>query len=485
MGKPQSQEEEALNLSSLRSSHGYGKTSSSAVEACLHAIKANDVNAYITVTSEIARAQAELSDLRLRRKSPRPLEGIPVAVKDNFCTQGTLTTAGSKILHNFVPEYESTVSSLLWRAGAVCLGKTNMDEFGMGSSTEKSHFGPTLNPVAKALGLENFVPGGSSGGSAAAVAANQAPIALGTDTGGSIRQPASFCGVFGMKPTYGLCSRWGVVAYASSLDQAGVIGRSAEDLATMFDIIAQPDEKDSTSTKRSFSSFESHIGKFSRDFTIGVPKQFFQGDHTTTTDKVWKKLEEVSSSMGVAFKVIEMPNVKYALQAYYVIALSEASSNLARYDGVRFGYRATDTETIDELYERSRSEGFGDEVKRRIMLGTYCLSAGFYDAYYQRARKVRTLVAQDFEKAFSEVDCLAWPTTPTSAFEVGSHTTDPTDMYLQDIFTVPVNLAGIPAISIPFDNCQTGLPLGLTIAAPKMHDDKLLGMAETIHRAAW
>lgn len=439
-------------------------------------------NAIITPTPEVARTQAEHSDELLKKGKPRPLEGIPFTVKDNFCTEGIRTTAGSRMLENFVPSYESTVTKRLWKAGAVMLGKTNMDEFGMGSSTTSSYFGPTSNPVAEKLGLVDIVPGGSSGGSAAAVAAGMCLASLGTDTGGSIRQPASFCGIVGMKPTYGLCSRWGIISYASSLDQAGVLANTPKDVADTLNVIAGEDSLDSTSFTGRYPDFKMNLGQDIKGKKVGVPKEFFLSNNTPHTQIVWDELRRKSESLQFDIVEVSLPNISHALQAYYVIALSEASSNLARYDGVRYGHRAENVESLEDLYEQTRSEGFGEEVKRRIMLGTYCLSAGHYDQYYQRACKIRRLIKQDFEKSLESVDVLAWPTTPSSAFSSKQHSNDPVEMYLQDIFTVPVNLAGLPAMSIPVGKCERGLPLGLTIAAGQLQDAKVIGVADCFMR---
>lgn len=438
------------------------------------------LNAVITPTVVTAKAQAEHSDERHRVGRPRALEGIPFTIKDNFCTRDVRTTAGSNILRNFVPPYESTVTRRLWGAGAVMLGKTNMDEFGMGSSTTSSCFGPTENPVALRLGLEGIVPGGSSGGSAAAVASGACLASLGTDTGGSIRQPASFCGLVGFKPTYGLCSRWGIIAYASSLDQAGVIAKTVADAAIVMNVISGPDEMDSTSYTGDYPDYESLIGSDLRGRIIGVPKEFIERPGTADTDAVWSTLERIAHAAGFRIKSVSIPSISYALQAYYVIALCEASSNLARYDGVRYGFRAEGVENITDLYEMTRAEGFGSEVRSRVMLGTFCLSAGHYDQYYQRACKVRRVIRQQFAEALSGVDVLAWPTSPTSAFSRHDHASDPVSMYLQDVFTVPVNLAGLPAISIPVGSCVRGLPLGLTICGEQFEDATVLAVADRL-----
>ncbi|CUH82356.1 Asp-tRNA(Asn)/Glu-tRNA(Gln) amidotransferase subunit GatA [Tropicibacter naphthalenivorans] len=437
-----------------------------------------DLNAIITPTAEIAREQAAASDAAIADGKARPLEGIPFTIKDNFCTMGVRTTAGSKILENFVPQYESTVTQRLWDAGAVMLGKVNMDEFGMGSSTTSSYFGATGNPTALDLGLSDIVPGGSSGGSAAAVAAGLGLASLGTDTGGSIRQPASFCGIYGMKPSYGLCSRWGIISYASSLDQAGVLARSPRDIATTLNVISGEDAKDSTSYTGAYPDLTANLGQDLKGKKIGIPKEFFHDKNTAHTQIVWDALQKKAAELQFEIVEVSLPNIAYALQAYYVIALSEASSNLARYDGVRYGHRAENVKSIDDLYEQTRSEGFGAEVKRRIMLGTYCLSAGHYDQYYQRACKIRRMITEDFNTALQSVDVLAWPTTPTSAFSAKAHSSDPVEMYLEDVFTVPVNLAGLPAMSVPLGQCEQGLPLGLTIAAGHLQDAEVIGVAD-------
>lgn len=441
------------------------------------------LNAYITVTSDLARKQAKATDRRRKRGRLLPLDGIPIAIKDNFCTKGVLTTAGSKILSNFVPTYESTVTKRLLDAGAVFLGKTNMDEFGMGSSTENSFFGPTLNPRAFDKGKTNVVPGGSSGGSAAAVAANLCIAAIGTDTGGSIRNPASYCGIVGMKPTYGLCSRRGIVAYGSSLDQAGVLTKTVEDAAMLLDVIVGHDPNDSTSFQWPKGSFTEILKKPITGMRIGIPNECRNVSQTQDTERVWAAAEHLIESVGAKCVKIALPTIKYALPAYYIIALSEASSNLARYDGVRYGYRASNVKDLLDLYEKTREEGFGHEVKKRIMLGTYCLSAGYYDQYYDKALRVRSLIAQEFRAAFETVDVMVWPTTPSAAFELGSRSSDPIAMYLEDVFTVPVNLAGLPALSLPVATGESGLPLGLSIVGPKLGDDYVLKAALVFEKA--
>ena len=438
------------------------------------------LNIYVKEMQDQARERAAQSDKRIAEGNPRPLEGIPIAVKDNFCTKGVETTAASKILAGFVPTYESTVTQKLLDAGAVILGKTNMDEFAMGSSTETSCFGPTFNPVGAELGFSNLVPGGSSGGSAAAVAGGLALGALGTDTGGSIRQPASFCGVVGFKPTYGVCSRWGVIAYASSLDQAGVFGKCVKDVALMMDVIAGEDPRDTTSISNAMFDFKSSPSMPTTKLRVGFPKEIMALKTTSEADAVWKQAQKTAQAIGAEIVEISLPNFSQALPAYYILALSEASSNLARYDGVKYGYRAASPKDIDDMYERTRAEGFGPEVQKRIMLGTYSLSAGFYDAYYVRAQKVRRLISNEFAAAYREVDVIFMPTAPTSAFELGSHSKDPISMYLEDVFTVPVNLAGLPAISIPIANAENGMPLGLQVIGPQFSDKTVLGVASLI-----
>ncbi len=440
-------------------------------------------NVYITENVDGARIQAEESDKRIAAGIPRALEGIPIAVKDNFCTKGIRTTAGSKMLETFVPTYESAVTQRLINAGAVILGKTNMDEFAMGSSTESSHFGPTINPVGARLGFANLVPGGSSGGSAAAVAGRLALGAVGTDTGGSVRQPASFCGVVGMKPSYGVCSRWGIIAYASSLDQAGVFGKCVADVAALLEVIAGEDTRDTTSVPGLSFKFMDALAKLTGRLRIGFPKEITELQSTSDAEKVWTSARQIAKDIGAEIVDVSIPSIKYALSTYYIIALSEASSNLARYDGVRYGYRAAAPRDITDFYERTRSEGFGAEVKRRIMLGTYSLSAGYYDAYYLRALKVRRIIADEFASAFQLVDALFMPTAPTSAFEIGAHENDPVKMYLEDIFTVPINLAGLPAISLPVTRDSRGMPLGLQIIGPRFKDETVITLANAVELA--
>jgi len=456
-----------------------------ATTALLESIRqARDLNIFITLNSNGAYLQAEESDKRIARDAARPLEGIPIAVKDNFCTKGIRTTAGSRMLEEFVPTYESTVTQRLINAGAVLLGKTNMDEFAMGSSTETSCFGPTINPAGVRLGLENLVPGGSSGGSAAAVAAGLCLGAIGSDTGGSIRQPASFCGVVGMKPSYGVCSRWGIIAYASSLDQAGVFGKCVQDVAILMDVIAGEDSKDTTSLPARGFAFEHALSVPMPKLRIGFPKEVIALQSTGDANKVWHCAEKIARSLDADLVEISIPSFKHALPAYYIVALSEASSNLARYDGVRYGFRAKAPRDVVDMYERTRAEGFGAETKRRIILGTYALSAGYYDAYYLRALKVRKVIADEFSLAFKQADVILMPTAPTGAFEIGSHQDDPVQMYLEDIFTVPINLAGLPAISLPVTQDFRGMPLGLQIVGPRFGDELVIRAAAAVETTA-
>ena len=451
------------------------------VSQCASAIDTEKrLNAFILETPDRALAQAERSDDRIKSGKMRPLEGAVIAVKDNYCTYDVQTTAGSRILKGFIPPYEFFVTKKLLDARAVFIGKTNMDEFGMGSSTENSAFGPTLNPRGLALGVDNFVPGGSSGGSAAAVAANLCLASVATDTGGSIRQPASFCGVVGFKPTYGICSRWGIVAYASSLDQAGVITKTVLDAAILMDVMAGHDASDSTSLDVSPPAFEASLSSVGPGFTVGLPRQFREFELNPDLSALWIELERSITRSGGNVTLVDMPMIGYSLPAYYIIALSEASSNLARYDGVRYGYRSPRGNALNEMYEYTRSEGFLEETKKRILLGTYCLSAGYYDAYYLKAQKVRRKIAEEFSRVFSEVDFLSWPTTPTPAFEFGSHKGDPLSMYLEDVFTVPVNLVGLPAISIPISTASNGMPMGIQIIGRTLEDAGVISVANRV-----
>lgn len=435
------------------------------------------VNAYITVTADKALEAARAIDERMAQgEQLSPLAGIPVAIKDNMCTKGTLTSCASKILHNFIPPYDATVVERLADAGAIMIGKVNMDEFAMGSSTENSAFFPTHNPwdISK-------VPGGSSGGSAASVAADEAVFALGSDTGGSIRQPASFCGVVGMKPTYGRVSRYGLVAFASSLDQIGPLTKDVTDAALVLQTISGKDLMDSTSVDMPVPDFSAALKSDVRGLKIGVPKEFFaKGMQPEVSDAVWKALD-LLKSLGAEYREISMPIMEYSLPTYYILAPSEASSNLARYDGVRFGLRSKHSPDVIKMLMRTREEGFGDEVKQRIMIGTYALSAGYYDAYYVKAQQVRSLVRQAYDDAFKEFDVLLSPTSPTVAFGIGEKTDDPLQMKLADVCTIPVNLAGIPALSLTC-GFSAGLPIGLQIMGRPFDEETVLRTAYTFEQ---
>ncbi|CUB03233.1 Asp-tRNA(Asn)/Glu-tRNA(Gln) amidotransferase subunit GatA [Marinomonas fungiae] len=435
------------------------------------------LNSFITVTDEVALAQAEAADKLIAAGSTSALAGIPIAHKDLFCTNGILTTCASKMLYNFVPPYESTVTGRMLASGAVTLGKTNMDEFAMGSSNENSHFGAVKNP----WNLDK-VPGGSSGGSAAAVAAGLCVAATGTDTGGSIRQPASFCGISGLKPTYGRVSRFGMIAYASSLDQAGPMARSAEDCAHILQSIAGFDANDSTCSDVATEDYTANLDSPLDGLTIGLPKEYFgdgldNGVATVIQDAV-KEFEK----LGAKVKEISLPNLNLSIPSYYVIAPSEASSNLSRFDGVRYGYRCEEPKDLMDMYKRSRGEGFGKEVQKRIMVGTYALSEGYYDAYYLKAQRIRRLIKEDFVKAFEEVDVIMGPVAPTTAFGIGAKTDDPIAMYLEDIYTLSINLAGIPAMSIPAGFAD-GMPVGLQIMGNYFTEAKLLNVAHKFQQA--
>ena len=436
------------------------------------------LHSFLAVTADKALAQAEQVDAAIAAgTSLGPLAGIPIALKDNLCTKGIRTTCASKILDGFIPPYESTVTQRLAAAGAIFLGKTNMDEFAMGSSTENSAYQLTANPWDTSC-----VPGGSSGGSAAAVAADQAPIALGSDTGGSIRQPASYCGVVGMKPTYGLVSRFGLVAFASSLDQIGPFSRSVEDTAILLGAIAGHDTKDATSLNVKIPDYTQHLKTDLKGKRIGLVKETFGDGVDGDVAKAMDAAIEQMKQLGAEIVEISCPNFKYGLPTYYIIAPCEASSNLARYDGVRYGQRA-DTDNLLSMYKQTRAEGFGAEVKRRIMIGTYALSAGYYDAYYLQAQKVRTLIKQDFEAAFKDVDVLLTPTVPSTAFKAGEKVDDPLSMYLSDLMTITVNLAGLPGISLPCGFDQAGLPIGLQLIGNALREDTLFEVASAYENA--
>ncbi|MCB1579985.1 MAG: Asp-tRNA(Asn)/Glu-tRNA(Gln) amidotransferase subunit GatA [Rhodospirillales bacterium] len=453
-------------------------------QAHIDAMEANcDLNAFIMETPEIALAQAAESDKRYAASEAKPLDGIPFANKDLFCTEGVQTTAASKILEGFIPQYESTVSSKLFADGAVMLGKANLDQFAMGSSNTTSAFGNVISPW-KATDGKDLVPGGSSGGSAAAVAARMAMGATATDTGGSIRQPASFCGIVGIKPTYGRCSRWGVVAFASSLDTPGPLARTVKDNALLLASMAGHDAKDSTSANRDVPDFASAITGDIRGLKIGIPKEFKLDGMPPEIEKLWEQGMAWLKEAGAELVEISLPHTKYALPTYYIIAPAEASSNLARYDGVRYGHRSTESKTLDDMYKKTRAEGFGDEVKRRIMIGAYVLSAGYYDAYYIKAQKVRRLILQDFEKAYETVDAILTPTAPSGAFAIGENEDDPIKMYLNDVFTVTANLAGIPAMSVPAGLDANGLPLGLQILGRAWDEETVFKVGGVVETAA-
>jgi aspartyl-tRNA(Asn)/glutamyl-tRNA(Gln) amidotransferase subunit A len=445
---------------------------------------ARTLNAFVTETPDRALEMAKESDGRIARGEARPLEGLPLAIKDLFCTKGVRTTAGSNILNNFVPPYESTVSQNLWDAGAVMLGKTNMDEFAMGSSNETSYFKPVVNPWRARNSNQNLVPGGSSGGSAAVVASHLALGATGTDTGGSIRQPAAVSGIVGLKPTYGRCSRWGIVAFASSLDQAGPMTRSVRDAAVLLGHMASVDEKDSTSVDVPVPDYEETLESGVKGLRVGIPKEYRIDGAPPEIDALWQLGADWLKRQGAEIVEVSLPHTKYALPAYYIVAPAEASSNLARYDGVRYGHRTSDAHDITELYERSRAEGFGAEVRRRVLIGTYVLSAGYYDAYYSRAQKIRTLIKRDFEQAFEKCDVLLTPATPGPAFALGEKSNDPISMYLNDVFTVTVNLAGLPAIAVPAGLAENGLPLGLQVIGKAFDEATVLRAGRAIEVAA-
>ncbi len=453
-------------------------------EAHLAAMEAaRALNAFILETPERALEMAEAADARRARGEGGALNGLPIAVKDLFCTRGVATTAGSRILEGFVPPYESTVTEKLWAAGAVMLGKANLDEFAMGSSNTTSYFGPAINPWRRAGDTRPLVPGGSSGGSAAAVAARIALAATGTDTGGSIRQPAAFCGIVGLKPTYGRCSRWGIVAFASSLDQAGPLTRTVRDAAIMLGAMAGHDPRDSTSVDRPVPDYEAALERDIKGLRVGIPAEYRVDGMPETIDRLWREGAAWFRERGAEIVEISLPHTRYALPTYYIVAPAEASSNLARYDGVRYGLRV-EADDLIEMYEKTRAAGFGAEVKRRIFIGTYVLSAGYYDAYYLKAQKLRTLIANDFRAAFEDVDVVLTPTAPSPAFAVGEKADDPIAMYLNDVFTVPASLAGLPAISVPAGLSDDGLPLGLHVIGRPFDEETVLRAARAIEEAA-
>ena len=453
-------------------------------QAYIEAVEASSaLNAYILKTPEKAMEMAEASDRKLAAGEGGPLEGIPLGIKDLFCTEGVRTTACSHILDGFTPTYESTVTANLWRDGAVMLGKLNNDEFAMGSSNETSYYGPVSNPWRRNGSNMSMVPGGSSGGSASSVAARIAVAATATDTGGSIRQPAAFTGTVGIKPTYGRVSRWGIVAFASSLDQAGPITRTVRDSAIMLKSMASPDPKDTTCVDAPVPDYEAAMTGDIRGLRVGIPKEYRMDGMPEEIEALWSKGIDWLKAAGAEIVDVSLPYTKYALPAYYIVAPAEASSNLARYDGVRYGLRVPGEDIVD-MYEKTRSEGFGAEVKRRVLIGTYVLSAGYYDAYYLKAQKVRTLIAQDFVKAYEKVDVLLTPSTPTPAFGVGERSGDPLSMYLNDIFTVTVNMAGLPGISVPAGLNSDGLPLGLQLIGKAFDEETLFRAGGVLEEAA-
>ena len=450
-------------------------TSAELTDAYISEMEAGrDLNAYVLETAEQAREMAKASDAKLAKGEGGAIEGVPKDVRSTAC---------SHILDGFTPPYESTVTSQLWRDGAVMLGKLNNDEFAMGSSNETSFYGPVTNPWRREGDDTKLVPGGSSGGSSAAVAAKLCLGATATDTGGSIRQPAAFTGTVGMKPTYGRCSRWGIVAFASSLDQAGPITRDVRDAAIMLKSMAGHDPQDTTSVDRPVPDYEAALGQGVKGLTVGIPKEYRVDGMPEEIDTLWSQGVEWLKAAGANIKEVSLPHTKYALPAYYIVAPAEASSNLARYDGVRYGLRV-EGKDITEMYENTRAEGFGDEVRRRVLIGTYVLSAGYYDAYYLKAQKVRSLIAHDFRQAFSEVDVLLTPTAPSAAFGIGEKSDDPLSMYLNDVFTVTVNLAGLPGISVPAGLSKEGLPLGLQLIGRGFDEETLFRTAHKLEEAA-
>jgi len=474
-----------LTMAEARDALAKGETSSAELTAAhiAAAETARPLNAFITETFERAAEMAKASDARRKSGKAGIVEGLPLAIKDLFCTEGVLTTAASHILDGFDPPYESTVTANLWREGAVMLGKTNMDEFAMGSSNMTSYYGAVENPWRREGDNRPLVPGGSSGGSAALVAARAALGATGTDTGGSIRQPAAFCGIVGVKPTYGRCSRWGIVAFASSLDQAGPLTRTVRDGAIMLRAMAGHDPKDSTSVPAEVPDYEASLRDGVKGMTIGIPKEYVLEGMPTEIERLWERGKEWLEDAGAKTKEISLQHTKYALPTYYIVAPAEASSNLARYDGVKYGLRVDGGE-LTEMYEKTRGEGFGQEVRRRVLIGTYVLSAGYYDAYYIKAQKLRTLIADDFKDAFESVDAILTPTAPSPAFAQGDKMDDPIAMYLNDVFTVPASLAGLPGISVPAGLSEDGLPLGLQVLGRAFDESTMFRVAQVIEDAA-
>ena len=474
-----------LTIAEAQAGLAQGEFSSKEItEAHITAIEAaRDLNAFVTETPERALADAEASDKRRAGGDVGALDGLPIAIKDLFCTKGIQSTASSHMLEGFIPSYESTVSSKMVDAGMVMLGKTNLDEFAMGSSNETSYFGPVLNPWKRSSDDQSLVPGGSSGGSASAVAARLCLAATGTDTGGSIRQPASFCGIVGMKPTYGRCSRWGIVAFASSLDQAGPMTRTVRDAAIMLQSMVGFDPKDTTSSEMPVPDFQAMLGQDIKGLKIGIPSEYRVEGTDPEILALWDQGVKWLEDAGAEAVEVSLPRTKYALPAYYIIAPAEASSNLARYDGMRYGLRA-DGENLAEVYENTRAEGFGNEVRRRILMGTYVLSAGYYDAYYIKAQKVRKLIADEFSAAFETVDAILTPAVPSAAFAQGEKSDDLLGMYSNDVMTVPASLAGLPGISVPAGLSSDGLPLGLQLITKMFDEETLFRVADVLEKSA-
>ncbi|PHZ83798.1 Asp-tRNA(Asn)/Glu-tRNA(Gln) amidotransferase subunit GatA [Paremcibacter congregatus] len=474
-----------LTLAAARDGLAKGDfTSRELTEQHLSAMEAGkELNSYIVETPDLALDMADKADERIKAGNATGMTGIPIAMKDLFCTKGVHSCSASHILNGFKPEYESTVSGNLWQDGAVMLGKTNMDEFAMGSSNETSYYGPVKNPWRAEGETKDYVPGGSSGGSVAAVAGHMAIAATGTDTGGSIRQPAAFTGLVGLKPTYGRCSRWGMIAFASSLDQAGPITKTVQDAAIMMESMASYDIKDSTSVERTVPNYEHALTGDIRGMKIGIPKEYRMDGMGEEIEKLWQQGIAWMKAAGAEIVDISLPHTKYALPTYYIVAPAEASSNLARYDGVKYGLRV-DGDSLDGMYKNTRAEGFGPEVQRRIMIGTYVLSAGYYDAYYLKAQKIRTLIVQDFVKAYEKVDVILTPTAPSAAFPLGEKMDDPIAMYLNDVFTVPASLAGLPAISVPAGLSKEAMPLGLQIIGQAFDEETVLRAGHVLEHAA-
>lgn len=473
-----------LSLSEVRTALRAKKFSSVELTTCfLNRIdKFADLNAFITVCRDEALKVAQCSDQKISNGTAGEFEGIPMAIKDLFLVKGVRATAASKILENFIAPYESTVTQKLRDAGAVFIGKTNLDQFAMGSANLTSYFGKVTNPWSTAD--KKLVPGGSSGGSAAAVSGHLCSAALGTDTGGSIRQPAAFCGIVGLIPTYGRVSRYGIIALSSSLDQAGPMTKTVRDAALILNIISGYDEKDSTSVNEPVPNYEEFVGKSVKGMRVGIPKELHIEGMDADVESSWQKAIDIMREAGAEIIDISLPHSKYSLPTYYIIQPAEASANLARYDGVRYGYRAEGAKSLNEMYEKTRAEGFGDEVKRRILMGTYVLSAGYYDAYYSKALKVRKLICQDFSDAYQKVDAIMLPTTPTSAFAFGEEPADPVTMYLNDVFTITANMASLPAISVPISLDRVGRPCGIQFYGPRFGEGTLLQLAEVIERNA-